>query len=310
MTVSDDFIPVEGQEEFETGPSYPVAFGIELNPRVQGIALGIVGLVGAYFLFSRLVQPVQEQVDSLESEIVELEAQIEQQEGNLAEIESVRAELNRAIEQRVGIYSLLGTPESLDTLLLDINQQIEVSNASIEQVIAGDFDQRGNSATLASLGLTSEQVDRVRSRFANDPVIQKLLYTSKLLTFNPSGGSGLVTDGTYGQELNGKLERQIVNVRFQALFSQTQTILRNLERLEPLLIIRDFNQSIAQPPGNLSEEDVQGLSRLLETDFTLEVLVPVGDPTEVPPPPAPEQPAEGEGEQGGDAEGGNAEDGG
>ncbi|MGB6014425.1 MAG: hypothetical protein WBG32_06815, partial [Nodosilinea sp.] len=92
-------------------------------------------------------------------------------------------------------------------------------------------------------------------------------------------------------ELNGKLERYTVDVSMQALFPQTLSIMRNIERLEPLIVIRDLQQSIAPPPEGATEEQLLGISRLLLTDFTLELLVPVADPT-VPPTPPP--PAEGE----------------
>ncbi|MGB5973541.1 MAG: hypothetical protein WBG38_09480, partial [Nodosilinea sp.] len=107
------------------------------------------------------------------------------------------------------------------------------------------------------------------------------------LRFNPSPPV-LLADGP--PELNGKLERYTVDVSMQALFPQTLSIMRNIERLEPLIIIKDMQQSIAPPPADVTEEDLLGVSRLLLTDFTLEVLVPVGDPTVPPPPPAPEVP--------------------
>lgn len=287
MTYTDDFVPIDGPAE---EPEYPVAFGIALTPKVQGIALAILGIAGAGYLLYQFVLPRQAEKTNLEQQIAEKEAQLRSQEETIARIEAIEAELDAALQQRAGIYGLLGDSRSLDTLLLDINQQIEASNASIEQVVASDFNR--DAATLASLGFTPTQVARLRTQFANDPVIQKVLYTSELFTFNPSGLSGTITDGTYGPELDGKLARQVVTVRFQALFNQTQTILRNIERLEPLLIIRDMSQQIATPPGDLSEEDLLGLTRLLDTSFTLEVLVPIVDPL-VPPVPLPPEPVEG-----------------
>ncbi|NJL03088.1 MAG: hypothetical protein HC910_21895 [Spirulinaceae cyanobacterium SM2_1_0] len=80
-----------------------------------------------------------------------------------------------------------------------------------------------------------------------------------------------MTDGP--PELANKLNRQTVEVSMQALFPQTLNILRNIERLEPLIIIRDVQQEIASPPEGVSEEQLAGLTRLLNTSVTLEVLV-------------------------------------
>ena len=127
--------------------------------------------------------------------------------------------------------------------------------------------------------------------------ILKDLYTAELYQFDPAGSSGLIIDDSYGPELNGRLERQVIAVSFRSLFSPAQSILRNIERLEPLVVITGFSQTWA-PYANDSaeyEENLKqlGVARPLNTTFNLEVLVPVGDPTQIPEPPPP-VPVEGE----------------
>lgn len=292
MTASGDFLPVEDNQGLDVvAPTYPVVFGVELTPKIQGIALAVLGLIGAYALYNFVVQPVQEQKTVLEGEVAQKEAQVAQQRASLQDRAALQAELNTALEQRVGVYSLLGGPQTLDTLLLDINQQIQNSNAAIADVLRADTAQLDN-AQLAALGLTREQISRIKTVFAGSPQVQNQLFTSELLRFNPSPSS-LVVEGV-PPELSGKLERVTVDVSMEALFPQTLSIIRNIERLEPLIIIRDMQQSIAPPPEGATEEELLGISRLLLTDFTMEVLVPVGDPAVPPEPPAPEVPAEGE----------------
>jgi type IV pilus assembly protein PilO len=291
MTFSEDFAPIEGDQDLALEPSYPVAFGIELSPKVQGIAIALVGVVGAFFLYQRLVQPVAQTKQEAELRIADKTAQFESQQASIENIEDIKAELDEAIQQRVGIYSLLGDPDSLDTLLLDINQQIKASNAGIDDAIAG-----GDLATFAQ---------NLRNLGIPDGLAEPLLTelgTAELEQFNPVSASGLVTDGAYGTELDGKLERQVVNVSFTARFGPAQSILRNIERLEPLVVIRGFNQTWAPYSSNASPYEAEfrqlGIVRPLSTNFSLEVLVPVGDPTQIPPPPPPipvegEVPAEG-----------------
>jgi type IV pilus assembly protein PilO len=285
MTATDDFAPIDGAEEFEEGPSYPSAFGLELTPKVQGGAIAIAGLVGAVVLFMQLVSPVAETRSTLRTTVSDKEAQLEAQRNSLQNQEAIQAELDNVIQQRVGIYSLLGSPESLDTLLLDINQQIKASNAGLNQLLSGRL--QSSVQTLRLLGVT-------------DPVV-RAFYTAELQQFNPGGASGIVQDGTYGETLNGKLERQVVNVTFTSLFDQGQSILRNIERLEPLVVISGFNQTWSIDSGGIPGEALNRVVRPISTSFRLEVLVPVGDPTQIPAPPPP--PAEGEGEGGAPAEG-------
>ncbi|MEO0984585.1 MAG: hypothetical protein AAFY20_03445 [Cyanobacteria bacterium J06639_14] len=302
MTYGDDFVPID--DPALEGPSYPTVFGVELSPKIQGILLALLGLAGAFFLFTQLVQPVQQRQAELAERVAGKEDTLANREENLQKVEEAQAELDRVLTQREGIYSLLGDPSSLDTLLLDVNQQIKASNASIEQAIAQDFDNVGGTQ-LANLGLTATQIDRFRTAFAEDPLVQRTFYTSELWEFSPTGLSGILQDESYGPELTGKLERQVVQVSFRSLFPQAQNIIRNMERLEPLLIIRDFEQKWVDLDGDLDAEDLVtlGLTRPLQTDFTMEVLVPVGDPREPPEVPDPAEAEEGEeGAEGEEAE--------
>jgi type IV pilus assembly protein PilO len=300
MTATGDFLPAEDDQLEQLGPTYPSAFGIEFTPKIQAILLGLLGVGGAFAIYNFLVSPVVEERQTLETQVTGKELQVEQQAASLQEIADLQAQLDQALQQRVEIYSLLGNQETLDTLLLDINQQIQNSNASIEDVLRTDFD-RLDSGQLAALGLNREQIQQVRTQFAEDPALQRLLYTSELLNYSP-GAATIVTDGP--PELSGKLQQYSIDISMQALFPQTLSILRNLERLEPLVIVRDLQQGIASPPSGVGEEDLAGVSRLLDTTFTIDVLVPAIDPAEPPAPPEPaaEEGAEGEGGEGEAAE--------
>lgn len=288
MTATGDYIAEENQG-LDQGPAYPTAFGIELTPKVQAILLALLGLLGAYLMFNYLVRPVQQQKQDLEQQVADKQAQVQQQSSQLQEVAQLEAELGNVLDQRVGIYELLGDRRSVDTLLLDINQQIENSNATIEDVIRGDFNNV-STAQLAALGLNQQQIAQLRNQVANDPVIQRAYYTSELGQFNPEAPV-VVSDSSLGTELNNKIERHTITVTMRALYPQTLNILRNIERLEPLVIIRDFRQERAPLRGEVTEEDIRGLSRPLATVFTLDVLVPTVDPAVPPPPPPP--PAEG-----------------
>lgn len=278
MTAAGDYVPANEDQEYEVGPTYPVAFGVELTPKVQGILLALLGLVGAWAIWNFLIQPTQEEREILEVEVQQKQQQLEQQRAQLANRDELEAQLDQALNNRIGVYSLLGDAASLDTLLLDINQQINNSNAALND---GNVNQ-----AIQTVGYTPAQIQVIRSRIAANPKLQTY-FDSKLSQFDPQPIT-LVDDGSLGTELDGKLERQQVSVSLEALFPQTQSILRNLERLEPLVVVRDFDQSIASPPSGVTENDLQGLARPLETNFTLEVLVPVNNPAEPPPVPEPE----------------------
>ncbi|NJO09878.1 MAG: hypothetical protein HC873_09730 [Leptolyngbyaceae cyanobacterium SL_1_1] len=310
MTVSEDFISPENDQDLEVAPSYPVAFGIELNPRIQGILIAILGIVGAFVLFNYLVKPVQVTKQALEDTIAQKETQLQQQQASVENLEELRASLNRAIQQRVELYGLLGDPESLDTLLLDTNRLVKDSNSNLNRIIEDNLRALYVPNVLQQFGFNQGQIQQVLNEILTNPSLRSW-YEAELYQFNPSEAT-IVQDESLGPELAGKLERQTISVGIQGLYGQTQAIIRNLERLEPLVLINNLQQQIAPLDSDISEEDVKGLFRPLNTTFTLEVLVPVGDPTVVPepPPPPPEEgaaedgtPAEGAAEDGAPAEG-------
>ena len=160
----------------------------------------------------------------------------------------------------------------MDTLLLDINQRIESSNASLNGVR-----------------------NQVRERG-----IPPILLEAQLQSFAP-GEKVVVEDGSLGEGINGKLKKETYNVQFSGDYAQTQSILRNLERLEPLLLVRDFSVTSS---GDIPETVIGASGQVvvqpkiqITTSFEIDALIPTSD-ADVPPEIAPaaaeeETPAEG-----------------
>jgi len=99
--------------------------------------------------------------------------------------------------------------------------------------------------------------------------------SAKLKRFVPATGSAeVIADGSLGAEVNGKLKRQVVNVEFDGTFEQTQSILRNIERLQPLLIVRDYQSLLAQTSSSPENRPVRGPATIT-TSFQLQALIPV-----------------------------------
>ncbi|MFK8184837.1 MAG: hypothetical protein AB8B99_15810 [Phormidesmis sp.] len=267
MAAVGDFIPPD-DADFIDEPLNPVVFGIEFTPLIIGIIVALLGLSGSIYGFIQLVQPVAERNATLRQDITTKEQQLASQTQQLEDIAKIEAELEEAMQRRRNVYSLFATEETMDTLLLDINQRIEGSNASLSGIRAQVFE-RG---------------------------IPPLLVEAKLKKFEP-GDKGTINDGSLGEQINGKLKRESYSVDFVGDFAQTQSILRNLERLEPLLMVSNFQMNSAQAVG----ETVIGDSGLvivqpkipISTSFQIDALIPTAD-VDVPPEIAAPPPAEGE----------------
>ncbi|NJM95998.1 MAG: hypothetical protein HC800_01180 [Phormidesmis sp. RL_2_1] len=263
MTATGDFIPSD--EDFLDEPLNPVIFGIELSPAVIGGLIALVGIGAAVYGYIKLVQPVVQANTALSAEIATKEGQLVSQAQQLQDIAKVEAELDTAMARRRDVYSLFANEKTMDTLLIDINQRIEGSNATLSGVR-----------------------NQVKARG-----IPPILVEAKLEAFTP-GEKVVVSDGSLGDGVNGKLKRETYSIQFSGDYAQTQVILRNLERLEPLLMIRDFNLTSGSPVA----ETVIGSGGTvvvepkipLTTSFQIDALMPTAD-VDVPPPVAEAPPA-------------------
>jgi type IV pilus assembly protein PilO len=132
-----------------------------------------------------------------------------------------------------------------------------------------------------------------------------LVVSSKLKKFTPDPkASGIITDSSYGSTLNNKLKRETASVSFEGNFNQTQSILRSMERLQPLLLFKGLEVALTGPnnqaPRRLFEvrgNTIQFLPNCqpepkLTTTFQLEAPLPLtpeelkaANPPAPPPPP-------------------------
>lgn len=268
MAAVGEFIPPD--DELLDEPLNPVVFGVELTPTILGVLLALVGIGGAVYGFIKLVQPVAERNATLRQEIVTKQGQLQSQAQQLENIAKIEAELKVAMQRRRNVYTLFANEKTMDTLLLDINQRIESSNASLNGVR-----------------------NQVRERG-----IPPILLEAQLKSFTP-GEKVVITDSSLGEGVNGKLKKETYNIQFSGDYAQTQSILRNLERLEPLLLVRNFSVTSS---GDIPETVIGASGQVvvqpkvqITTAFEIDALIPTSN-ADVPPeiaPAAEEVPVEG-----------------
>ena len=142
----------------------------------------------------------------------------------------------------------------------------------------------------ADLARAKQQNSEVLALFANEQTLDTLLLdfnrlvqsangqnstSAQLKKFVPANQTAeVISDGSLGSEVNGKLKQRTVEVTFDGTFEQTQSILRNIERLQPLLIIRDYKSTTAAPSTDPKNKSVGG-PPTISTTFKLQALIPV-----------------------------------
>ena len=124
----------------------------------------------------------------------------------------------------------------------------------------------------------------------------------KLISFQPQGLEPVVvSDGSLGSAVNNKLKRQTLNVKIEGNYANTQEVIRDLERLQPLILLNSLNTQVdkegstvkvVSTGNNKATIDTQG-DKPVTTTFILDVIIPLSAEELAklaPPPPAEGQP--------------------
>jgi type IV pilus assembly protein PilO len=282
MTLGGDFIPAD--QPFNAEPDYPTVFGIRFTPMVSGIALALLGLLGAGALLYYLGLPAWELNQQLNAKVQQTEQDIEQQQAILTEIDTAKKELEVAKRQRDDVLTLFSSEASLDTLLLDLNRQIDARNV--------DLPQRRAQKLAQCSPIIQQNIREFEEK--NGALAAK----AELKDFTPNKErTGVITDSSYGPDVNGKLKRQVVSVELAGNYEQTAAILQSIERLQPLLVIRELTSDLGDASKNVTLYTGTGdFARLstcqpdpaITTKFQLEALLPLKPEEVVPAAPTPQ----------------------
>lgn len=243
MTVANEFI----QEVDGDNGSGPVVFGIPLTPKIMGIGTGVAGALLAGFLVYQFLMPTLAQGQALRDEIKTKQEEIEKQDQRLRERDKAEKALADAKIRRATVTALFADEGSLDTLLFDINEQINKINAGIT-----DDTKKGKLTQFKPVPLETPDQE-------------------------------IVNDGTLGSDVNGKLRRRKYEVEFQGTFAQSRQFLIALERLQPMLVVRNLKTQLDAQNQEIQGEYKQGKfipspnqpQRRLKTTFELQVLLPL-----------------------------------
>jgi type IV pilus assembly protein PilO len=280
MTMSGDY----SQDDFGAVDS-PKMFGLPM-PTFLGWTLGILGLLGAVGIVTQLIMPLMEANNVARATLNEKKARLEQKEQIENQLKQAKVELVKVKKQKEQVMSLFANDRDLNTLLLDLNQLIEKNNAGVL------------AARQAKLGSCPAEIRQQYNNLAlsqefEDKIKGPLVAEAKLRKFKPDEKGTMVisevgNDPYVKPALVGKLRRQTVEVEFEGNFNQTQSIFRTIERLQPLLIVKDLKVERKNAGGNDSgglyastgDGGVQFLTNcqpevVTKTSFKMDALLPL-----------------------------------
>jgi type IV pilus assembly protein PilO len=189
--------------------------------------------------------------------------------------------------------------QELETKLSETQKQIDIRKDNAAKIAAAEKNlDRANAQKQVVMGL-----------FASDKKLDTLLLDlSKLVNvrqgqlqkFTPeasaagmgSSGAVVISDGSLGTALNNKLKRKTVTISLEGNFDQVQSILRTIERLDQLILIKELNANVpVQPIVVDSQGKILPLpAPTIKTSFKIQALIPLTAAEQAaatpPPPPA------------------------
>ena len=179
---------------------------------------------------------------------------------------------------------------------LDKKAELEQKLAELELQIqqGATLDQQIEQANREK-AIAEEQKARVTALFADEKNLDTLLLDinrivesrqASMSRFQPSqGGPELITDGSLGELVNGKLKRQEIQMEFTGTFEETRSVLLTMERLQPLLVVKRFrtqaDRSTQEVRFDRGQIAISGAPELT-TSLTIEALLPAALPPATP----------------------------
>ena len=182
------------------------------------------------------------------------------------------------------------TNQELQTKLSGLQQQIQERQDNAKKIVEAKV----------KLEKAKIQQQAVLALFANDQKLDTLLLDlnklintrqGELQKFNPdAAATGVINDSSLGSALNAKLRRKSTDIEVDGNFEQLQSILRTVERLDQLLIVKDFQADLMAPTANNLSSGVISSTPKIKTKFKLQAVIPLtaeeAAAAAAPPPPA------------------------
>ena len=253
MNYSSDLIDheISSERSFVAAPIYPSVFGVTFSPIVIGACLSVIGVGISGYLFLTYLQPQLTKNQELATKLAQTQEQIQLRKDNAKKIAAAEQARDKAKTQKQVVTDLFANDKKLDTLLLDLNKLVNIRQGELQSFKPDD----------AGVGATG------------------------------SSGAAVVIDGSFGAALNNKIRRKGIQIDITGTFEQIQSILRTIERLDRLLIIKDFRADV-DPTSQKIVVDAQGkmipqAEAKIKTSFKLQALMPIDSaPAPVAPAPA------------------------
>lgn len=147
--------------------------------------------------------------------------------------------------------------------LSSLNQEKETKQKQLDQISSGQIDVI-IAQKKAELGESQILKQDVMQLFTNEKNLETLLLdvstfanlsNIQINSYVPTSEKQVLADDSLGSLATNNVQVKNYNLNLEGTFSQLQLFLQDLERLQPLLIVKNLNTSTLEPPTYLLEND-------------------------------------------------------
>ena len=167
-----------------------------------------------------------------------------------------------------------------------LKTQIKEKQTQLNQVKQPGYEQK-LADLKAQIAEQKALKSKVVSMFTSQNDLETLLIDinsfiianqGELIKYTPDRTISTIDDNSLGAEVQGKLKKKGLDLEITGTFSQTQAILQDIERLEPLLMIKSYQSKVLQnPTAVLVRNQGQILSQetaILTTKLKIDAILP------------------------------------
>lgn len=171
----------------------------------------------------------------------------------------------------------------------EVQTQLNEKQAQLAQMSQADFPSR-MAALESDLADQEALKSRVLAMFTNQEDLETLLIDlnqfiganqGELVKYDPEGEIATISDSSLGADVNGKLKRQSFSIEVEGTFNQTQAILQDIERLQPLLMVQNYNSKVTEKPTAILTSDRSSVvaqdSAILATSLKIDAILPLSE---------------------------------
>ena len=160
----------------------------------------------------------------------------------------------------------------------------------LNSIKSGDADLK-LAQLEADLEASKVLKSRVLSMFTSEEDLETLLIDlnsfiasnqAELIQYQPDSNTSVIDDASWGAGVQGKLKRKGVSLTIEGTFNETRELLRDLERLQPLLMIQSISSTVTEEPTAVLTNTTEGQTTIvpkteaeLKTQIKLDAILPM-----------------------------------